>query len=196
MSDNDLIELIKENQDYLGVVYKNSKEYCISFMLKMSSNSKLDDLNDIFQDAVIILYEKIVSGNFELTSSIQTYLNSVCRFQLLNKFKVDKKSVKMEGDMSFDFLNKNLDFDEAITDVLDPLENEKEKQFTAIEKALGDIKKTGGKCYELLILFWYQKKSMVYISDHFGYTNASNAKAQKYKCQKRLEKLAHNHLVS
>jgi RNA polymerase sigma factor (sigma-70 family) len=196
MSDKELIELIKEDQDYLGLVYKKSKEYCISFMVKMSSNSKLDDLNDIFQDAIIVLYEKILSGNFELTSSIQTYLNSVCRFQLLNKFKVDKKVVNKDDEISFDLLNKNLDFDQAITDVLEPIENETENQFAAIEQALMNMKEAGGKCYELLTLFWYQKKSMVYISNHFGYTNASNAKAQKYKCQKRLEKLANNYLDS
>jgi RNA polymerase sigma factor (sigma-70 family) len=191
MSDKELIELIKEDQDYLGVVYKKSKEYCISFMVKMSSSSKLDDLNDIFQDAIIVLYEKIVSDNFELTSSIQTYLNSVCRFQLLNKFKYDKKVVNQEDGTSFDITNKNLQFDTAVTDVLEPIENEKEIQFKAIEEALLVIKEAGGKCYELLTLFWYQKKSMDYISDYFGYTNSSNAKAQKYKCQKRLEKLTY-----
>ena len=194
MSDKELIELIKEDQDYLGVVYKKSKEYCISFMVKMSSSSKLDDLNDIFQDAIIILYEKIVSGNFELSSSIQTYLNSVCRFQLLSKFKSDKKVVNQEDGTSFDMLNKNLQFDSAITDVLEPVENEKEIQFKAIEEALLVIKEAGGKCYELLTLFWYQKKSMEYISSYFEYTNASNAKAQKYKCQKRLEKLAYSYM--
>ena len=196
MSDKELIELIKEDQDYLGLVYKKSKKYCISFMVKMSSNSKIDDLNDIFQDAILVLYEKIVAGNFELTSSIQTYLNSVCRFQLLNKFKSDNKVVHKDNEVSLDLLDKKLDFDKTITDVLEPIENEKEKQFTAIDQALKNMKEAGGKCYELLTLFWYQKKSMVYISNHFGYTNASNAKAQKYKCQKRLEILANNYLDS
>lgn len=196
MSDEVLIELIKEDQDYLGVVYKKSKKYCISFMVKMSSSSKLDDLNDIFQDAIIILYEKIIAGNFELTSSIQTYLNSVCRFQLLNKFKSDKKVINHEDETSFDLLNNNQQFDDAITDVLEPIQDEKEKQFTAIEQALIKMKEAGGKCYELLTLFWYQKKSMDYIADNLGYTNASNAKNQKYKCQKRLEKLANNYLDS
>jgi RNA polymerase sigma factor (sigma-70 family) len=196
MSDKELVELIKEDQDYLGVVYKKSKEYCISFMVKMSSNVKLDELNDIFHDAILILYEKILSGNFELTSSIQTYLNSICRFQLLNKFKIEKKLVNENDKMSFDFMNKDLSFDEAITDVLEPIENEKEKQFTAIEKALLNMKEAGGKCYNLLILFWYQKKSMDEIADILDYTNAANAKNQKYKCQKRLEKLAHNYLLS
>ena len=196
MSDEVLIELIKEDQDYLGVVYKKSKKYCISFMVKMSSSSKLDDLNDIFQDAIIILYEKIIAGNFELTSSIQTYLNSVCRFQLLNKFKSDKKVINHEDETSFDLLNNNQQFDDAITDVLEPIQDEKEKQFTAIEQALIKMKEAGGKCYELLTLFWYQKKSMDYIADNLEYTNASNAKNQKYKCQKRLEKLANNYLDS
>ena len=77
---------------------------------------------------------------------------------------------------------------------MEPIENEMEKQFESIERALLDIKESGGKCYELLTLFWYQKKSMNYISNHFGYTNSSNAKAQKYKCQKRLEKLAYTYM--
>ena len=194
MSDQELIELIKEDQDYLGFVYKNCKEYCISFMRKISIGIYEDDLHDIYQDAIIILYEKIVAGNFELTSSIQTYLNSVCRFQLLNKFRSDKKTINQEDDIIFDIINKNEQFDINISDVLEPIENENEKQFSAIENALIRMKEAGGKCYEILTLFWYQKKSMEYISEYLGYTNAANAKNQKFKCQKRLEKLAFNYL--
>jgi RNA polymerase sigma factor (sigma-70 family) len=194
MSDQELIELIKENQDYLGIVYKNCKQYCIGFMRKISTDIDEDDLNDIFQDAILILYEKIVAGNFELTSSIQTYLNSVCRYQLLNKFKSDKKTIHHEEESSFDKMNINMQFDITINDILEPIENETEKQFTAIEKALISMKEAGGRCYEILTLFWYQKKSMVYISEYLGYTNAANAKNQKSRCQKRLEKLAYNYL--
>ena len=116
--------------------------------------------------------------------------------QLLNKFKSDKKVINHEDETSFDLLNNNQQFDDAITDVLEPIQDEKEKQFTAIEQALIKMKEAGGKCYELLTLFWYQKKSMDYIADNLEYTNASNAKNQKYKCQKRLEKLANNYLDS
>jgi hypothetical protein len=34
-----------------------------------------------------------------------------------------------------------------------------------------------------------QKKGMQEIADDFGYTNADNAKTQKYKCLMRLKKL-------
>ncbi|MBF8149265.1 sigma-70 family RNA polymerase sigma factor [Winogradskyella sp. F6397] len=194
MSDQELIQLIRDDQDYLGVVYKNCKDYCMSFMRKMTNNYTNNDLSDIYQDAIIILYEKIVAGNFELTATIQTYLNSVCRFQLLTKFKSDKKTIKQDDEIIFDLLNKNEQFDDTITDILEPIENEKENQFNAIENALKMMKDKGGKCYELLTLFWYQRKSMKYISEYLGYTNAANAKAQKYKCQKRLEKFAFNYL--
>lgn len=191
MSDQELIELIKEDQDYLGIVYKNCKEYCIGFMRRISTRIDDDDLNDIFQNAMIILYEKIIAGNFQLTASIQTYLNSVCRFQLLNKFRSDKKTVHTDIEPIID---KHMSFDISIEDVLEPIENEKESQFKALESALNALKDAGGICYELLTLFWYHKKSMEDLSIHFGYTNAKNAKTQKYKCQKRLEKLAINYL--
>ena len=86
LNDKELVLQIKQNQDYLGVVYKQCKLYSMKFMQNMTS-SKLNDyeLEDVFHDAVIILYEKIIKGDFVLTASIQTYLNSVCRFQLLTK---------------------------------------------------------------------------------------------------------------
>ena len=37
-----------------------------------------DDANDVFQEAVILLYRKINNETFELTSSFKTYLYSIC----------------------------------------------------------------------------------------------------------------------
>ena len=85
LNDQELLVKIKENSDYLGIVYKRCKTNCLGFMRKMTNGKIIDyELEDVFQDANIILYEKIVKGDFVLTSSFQTYMNSVCRFQLLN----------------------------------------------------------------------------------------------------------------
>ncbi|MEP2281305.1 sigma-70 family RNA polymerase sigma factor [Maribacter sp.] len=191
MSDQELIELIKEDHDYLGYVYKNNKDSCISFMRNMSPKTSPDDLNDIFQDAIIILYEKIVNEDFQLTATIQTYLNSVCRFQILNKFRSDKK--KVNHDNNFEIIVDKLNYDNSIQDNLQPIEQSEETQFNAIERALKAIEKAGGNCYELLTLFWYHKKSVEELTTHFGYSNSANTKNQKYKCQKRLQKLAINY---
>ena len=192
-SDQELLKKIKENSDNLGYVYKNCKSNSIRFMKKMTSKMNEYELEDVFQDAVIVLYEKITKGNFELTCSFQTYINTVCRNQLLTTLK--KTEIKV------DFIENNEDDDDNselsylnITDSLDVIDNTNEPYFQAIEKALLKIKEAGGHCYELLTLFWYHKKSMNELAETFGYSNADNTKNQKARCQKRLEKLAFNEL--
>lgn len=192
-SDQELLKKIKENSDNLGYVYKNCKSNSIRFMKKMTSKMNEYELEDVFQDAVIVLYEKITKGNFELTCSFQTYINTVCRNQLLNTLK--------KTEITVDFIENNEDDDDNselsylnITDSLDVIDNTNEPYFQAIEKALLKIKDAGGHCYELLTLFWYHKKSMNELAETFGYSNADNTKNQKARCQKRLEKLAFNEL--
>lgn len=196
LTDQELIINIKENQDYLGEVYKRCKTNSLGFMRKMTNGQKSEDeLEDVFHDAVIVLYEKILNGGFELTAAIQTYLNSVCRFKLLNT--ISKENLNSEFVDALDNENDDehpLSFKTTIFDQIEEIENSNEPQFIAIEKALEKMKIAGGNCYELLTLFWYQKKSMAEMTEIFGYTNKDNTKNQKAKCQKRLEKMTYDFL--
>mgnify|MGYP001433748832 FL=1 len=58
--------------------------------------------------------------------------------------------------------------------------------YLIMETALGKI---GEPCKSLLDAYYIQKKNMQEIAADFGYTNADNAKTQKYKCLVRLRKL-------
>jgi RNA polymerase sigma factor (sigma-70 family) len=196
LSDQDLLVKIKENTEALGVVYKKCKPYSIRFMQKMTSGSMNNyELDDVFHDAVIILYEKIISGNFVLTCTLQVYLNSVCRFQLLNKIAKSKLITDFKENTDQDGDDESsMSYKSTITDSLEEIENPKEEKYKAIERALEVIKNRGGHCYELLTLFWYHKKSMNELTELFGYTNEVNTRNQKARCQKRLEKIAYNEL--
>jgi hypothetical protein len=55
-----------------------------------------------------------------------------------------------------------------------------------MEKAIGSL---GEPCKSLIEAFDIQKRNMQDIASQFGYTNADNAKNQKYKCLMRLKKL-------
>ena len=55
------------------------------------------------------------------------------------------------------------------------------------------ISKLGEPCKSLIEAFYLQKKNMQEIADDFGYTNADNAKNQKYKCLMRLKKIFFTH---
>lgn len=196
LNDQDLLVKIKENSEVLGVVYKRCKFNSVRFMQKMTSGSLNDyELDDVFHDAIIILYEKIVDGNFELSCALQTYINSVCRFQLLNKIGKSKLSADFEENINHDDDDESpMNYKLTITDSLDEIEDPTDAQFTALETALMKLKAAGGHCYELLTLFWYHKKSMNELTTEFGYNNSDTTKNQKAKCQKRLEKIAFNEM--
>jgi hypothetical protein len=58
--------------------------------------------------------------------------------------------------------------------------------FGMMEHAMSKI---GEPCKSLLDAYYIKKKQMQEIAADFGYTNADNAKTQKYKCLVRLKKL-------
>lgn len=190
--DHEIISKIKENSDALGIVFKKCKPCALQFLRKINyqSNERID-IEDIFQDAILVLYENIVNRDFVLAAntSLQTYLNSVCRNQLLKKIGKNNSIELNENKGNDEDYEGVMEFNPLIVDTLEDFVDIKEQQFNALEKALEKIKEAGGNCYELLTLFWYHRKSMSELSEVFGYSNADNTKNQKARCQKRLEKL-------
>lgn len=194
LTDQELVVLIQQKQDYLGEVYKRCKPYAIRFMRNMVNNNNTIDLEDIYQDAIIILYEKLLNGNFELTASLQIYLNSVCRFQLFNRLKEYEKNTSFKDYSINDDDDSTFGYKLSITDEFDEIQDSKEDKFLAIERALAIMKDSAGHCYELLTLFWYHKKSMDEIAEIRNYTNGKNAKNQKSRCQEKLRIMTFNEL--
>ena len=61
----------------------------------------------------------------------------------------------------------------------------KEVEIQKMNKSLEEL---GEPCNTLIKDFYVHKMSMDDIAEKFGYTNADNAKNQKYKCLQRLKK--------
>ena len=195
LNDQELLVKIKDNSDYLGIVYKRCKTNCLGFMRKMTSGKISDyELEDVFHDATIILYEKIVKGDFILTSSFQTYMNSVCRFQLLNTIEKNILTTDYQDNSDNDDDENPNSYHSSITDSLETIDHSNEPLFIAIERALDLMKSAGGKCYDLLTQFWYKRRSMKELSEIFEYSDANNTKHQKARCQERLRVMSYNEL--
>lgn len=178
-SDNDLVEMLKDSNEALTIIYKKHKEYCFNFMKTMFDD--MDEIYDIYQDAVIVFYEKVISPSFNLSCSIQTYLNSICRNQVLLRLKKRNKQAFMRINTGDE------DFLENITDWYDDSDRIKNERVTILEVILTEMKESASKCYEILVRFFYQNQSMEKIADCMEYTNASNAKNQKFRCQEKLK---------
>ena len=180
-SDLDLINALKISAESLDKIYIKHKSYCINFMRKMNAVDE-DTLLDIYQDAIIVLYEKAQNTEFTLTCSIQTYLNSICRNQVLVRIGSKNKAINVNiGDS---------EFDEDINDWFNDDEVIEDNKFKSVTSALGKLKELGGRCHEILKRFWYQNQTMEQIAYEMDYSNADNVKNQKARCQKKLKELA------
>jgi len=144
--------------------------------LIINNNGDGDEAKDIYQEAIIILYNKVKTGDFELSSKLKTYIYSVCRRLWLKRLS---QMNRYGGDIK--------DFQEYLS-VDDETEknNERDIQFNKMGDAL---KLLGEPCKTIIEDFYINNRSMQEICDSFGYTNADNAKTQKYKCLQRLKKL-------
>ena len=168
------IELLRTDKSHFSKVYIEHKDRCLRFMFKMINDGDL--IQDIYHDALIVLYENAHKKDFKLTCSIQTYLNSICRNQVLTKYREKSKSVVLSDD-----------FNSEIIDWFDEVSYEDELRLSSYQQALTELKQKSSICYELLKSFFFKKMSMAEIAEEFSYTNANNAKNQKAKCQKKLK---------
>jgi DNA-directed RNA polymerase specialized sigma24 family protein len=133
-----------------------------AFVRKM--NGTFDDAKDIFQDALVIYYEKKVSGSFSPEFNEQYYVNGIARHLWYKKFKAHKKTMPLFA--GFDV--------------------EPEVEPGVSESILRYVELAGKKCLALLKSFYYDKLSMKELADKFGFAGERSATAQKYKCLEKV----------
>jgi RNA polymerase sigma factor (sigma-70 family) len=169
--------LARNDRKSVETIYKEN--YNMVQSLIINNNGSTDDAKDIFQEAMIVLYEKARSGTFELNCQIKTYVYSVCRRLWLKKLQQASRFSEVTDI-------------ESVVPVEDDVDDHARKntEFEMMDKAIGSL---GEPCKSLLEAFYLQKKHMQEIAADFGYTNAENAKTQKYKCLLRLKKIFFTH---
>lgn len=170
--------LARNDKKAVETIYREN--YSVIQSLIINNNGTADDAKDIFQEAMIVLYEKARSGHFELSCQIRTYVYSVSRRLWLKRLQ---QASRYNGDIG------NSD---GIVPVEEDIEEHtrRDAEFEMMEKAIQNL---GEPCKSLLEAFYLQKKNMQEIASSFGYTNAENAKTQKYKCLMRLKKIFFTH---
>ncbi|MBC7744676.1 MAG: sigma-70 family RNA polymerase sigma factor [Flavobacterium sp.] len=170
-----IIGIQKGSKDSLNSLYNSFYPMVLQFVL--ANNGDEDEAKDIFQESVIVLYNKVKSGGFELNSKLKTFIYSVCRRLWLKRLnqKSRNSASELRDFEEFQAVEYDLEFHQ-----------QKDAQFLQMEKALMHL---GEPCRTIIEDYYIKNQSMQEITEKFGYTNADNAKTQKYKCLQRLKKL-------
>lgn len=180
VSDLEILEgVAKGDSVAINIIYKQFFP-SISHMI-ISNNGSSDEAKDIFQEAVMVLYNRVTRQDFELNSKLKTFIYAVCRRLWLKQ--LNKRGVATNSSDISDF--------EDILQVEDDIDkhSEMERNFAQMESSLNQM---GEPCKTILNDFYIANLSMQEICEKFGYTNADNVKTQKYKCLQRLKKIFFN----
>lgn len=128
---------------------------------------------DIFQETLLVLFEKVREPQFRLSSSLKTYLYSIARNLWLKELRKKGKEAVVDFE----------DIEEVGSVEMEDSTDERTDLLGRCLKMLGD------NCRDLIHRFYYLRHSMQVIANEMGYSNADTAKAQKYKCVQKLREL-------
>ncbi len=131
-------------------------------------NGSLQDAKDIFQDALVIFFEKSMEGDLKINISDEAYVLGIAKHLWIRKFNRNKNNISLS------------EIESAITIP--------EDFYPGIEsnKLLNLVELAGKKCMELLKAFYYDKSSAREIAQTFGYSSEHSATVQKFKCLEKM----------
>ncbi|MDR3693614.1 sigma-70 family RNA polymerase sigma factor [Mucilaginibacter sp.] len=145
-------------------LYKKAFPTVAKYVSKMGGT--FDEAKDIFQDALVIYYEKTVNATIKLHSNEQAYLLGISKHLWAKKFRKNINQTLLD-DSQMDFVEED-----------DPQ--------PSANKLMYYLETAGQKCMEILKAFYYDNLPVNKITELFGYSGVRSATVQKYKCMEKV----------
>lgn len=167
MKDHEVLARIsKGDEEALDYLYK--RYYRMMTKIVLSNNGSEDEAKDIYQEALIVFWQKAAKGDLVLTSKISTFLYSIC-LNLWRK-ELDRKN--------------RLSHEEK--DGVEIMDYEAKERSILIRNCIEEL---GDTCKKILTFYYFDGMNMVEIAEKLSFANTDTAKTKKYKCKKRLDQL-------
>jgi len=125
----------------------------------------LEEAKDVFQDALLIYYERIQSGSTSIRDTEKGYIFGISKHLWIRRFK---QQVMMEP------LGDQWDVPET------------KEETTADRLIMQMLKQTGERCMQLLKSFYYDRLDMLALAKRFGFASERSATVQKFKCLEKI----------
>jgi RNA polymerase sigma factor (sigma-70 family) len=171
-SDEMIVEgLRNKDHEKIRFLYRNYFDSIQRLILKNSGNT--EDAEDIFQDALVIVYKKIQDNQLKLSCSLKTYMYAISRNLWLQKLqKKDNKSEEL-----IDIPDENRE----------PFEiNEDFREHEKYNLYQKHFLKLSEDCQRVLKLF-LKKISLKEITKIMKFSSVDYTKTRKYLCKKNLK---------
>jgi RNA polymerase sigma factor (sigma-70 family) len=172
-TDEAIIDGLKK-RDSLIIRYIYKEYYpTIKFLITTNSGTETD-AEDVFQDALVVLFRKISRENLVLTSSFKTFLYSICRNLWLQR--LDRRVFRNE------FLEmEDLGELQEVTNSEQP--EEEQEKYQLFQQHFFRLSED---CQKVLKLFM-SKTSLKEIAEIMGFKTEKYAKTRKFMCKEKLK---------
>jgi DNA-directed RNA polymerase specialized sigma24 family protein len=142
-------------------LYKSAFPVVAKYISRMGGN--FDEAKDVFQDALVIFYEKSIVQPSALNNDM-AYLVGTAKNLWLKRYRQSNQNVPLDDVDLFD-------------------ENH---ETPSNNRLMRFLETAGKKCMDLLKGFYYDDLSLTEIADDFGYSGIRSATVQKYKCLEKV----------
>jgi RNA polymerase sigma factor (sigma-70 family) len=143
----------------------------------INNNGGQQDAEDIFQEVVVSFINLVRAGKFRGEASIKTFLFSLNRNLWLNELK--RKGRMKTREEKYERVNEKTE--QSIDLAIESREAKGELQKSI--NALGEA------CKTILLLFYFENRSMKEILEYLDYENEQVLRNKKHKCMKRLQEI-------
>ena len=173
ISDKILVDKLKnEDNASFEVLYKF---YFPSVATHITHNfGSTEDAEDIFQEAIIVLLQKVRQTDFVLTSSLKTYLFAIAKNLWLKRLR-DNKLIPVDNFEKYKDQSETLTFE---------LQTEPTKE----EKVASWLTKITENCQRILKAIFFYKEPMGILMQKMGWKNKHTAANQQYKCIQQVKR--------
>lgn len=178
MKDNEILSKI-ESGDEKALEYLYKKYYRMMIKMVIRNSGTEYEAKDIYQEALIVLWQKVTSGKFVLTSKISTYLYSICQ-------NLWRKELERKSRFSKDEINTHTQYFSADVKNSRTSDLDRKEKVEIVNKCILQL---GETCRKILTYYYFDQFSMQKIAELMGFANADTAKTKKYKCKKQLDRI-------
>lgn len=160
-------------EEAVRAIYSDHYKRLTGYILQNNGNRQ--DAEDIFQEVVLAFIELVKRNKFREESSINTFLYSINRHAWLNELKRRGRALQREVKYEQGLEKMEADTSQFIDD------RDNRARIASLVEGLGE------KCREILLAFYFKKKSIKEILQETGYENEQVVRNKKYLCLKKLE---------
>jgi DNA-directed RNA polymerase specialized sigma24 family protein len=171
MNNNRLSTAEMREAFFIGL-YKKAFPAVARYVARMGGS--LEEAEDIFQDALVVYYEKVVSVNAGIIVNEKAFVLGISKRLWLQHYKAGSKNQPL-NDLEIG----------AVPD-----------EQPATGKLLRYLETAGKKCMELLKSYYYDGLQVSDVATLFGYSSTHSVTVAKYKCLEKVRETVKQNSLS